>query len=109
VRLATTSSKEEIMKESEAKEKWCPMTLGKSRANHGTCYASGCMWWTIISKVDFQTSLAQLESHQDPVDAVYISRLIPDAVSKVDIHTLQKYSQIEDLSDTLEFTDGLDD
>lgn len=53
--------------------------------------------------------LFDIQSQDDPFDAIYFSELTPDRVTKRAISRFQKYSQIRDLSDTISFVDEWDD
>jgi len=45
----------------------------------------------------------------NPFDAIYLAELPPDNVHNDDLDRINRYTSIEDLSDTIIFNDGLDD
>ena len=45
----------------------------------------------------------------NPFGPVYLSALLPDTISTLDLNTVMKFSDIQDLSDEIKFEDGLDD
>lgn len=58
------------------------------------------------------TIMAQIElkSQEDnPFDAIYIAKLLPDHIQEGAIDQIHSYSHIEDLSQEIEFDDGWDD
>jgi len=57
----------------------------------------------------FKYLKSELRFKDDPFDAIYLSKLIPDTINKIDLGNLKKYSKVVDLSDNLSFNDGLDD
>lgn len=46
------------MKESEAKEKWCPMGVKEVRT-YSSCLGSKCMWWVWDDYTDMETPLPE--------------------------------------------------
>jgi hypothetical protein len=56
-----------------------------------------------------KTRLLDIEKIDDPFDAIYISELRPDRISNIEIGRITKYSNIEDLSDTISFDDEWED
>ncbi|MCB0404714.1 MAG: hypothetical protein KDD51_07990 [Bdellovibrionales bacterium] len=57
----------------------------------------------------FVQYLGSLPSNSDPFDAIYLSALRPDTLSREDVDTVKQHSGIVDLSDTITFDDGFDD
>jgi len=54
------------------------------------------------------TILSQIP-RSDPFDAIYLSELQPDAIGRCSYERLVEFSSIRDISDQIEFDDGLDD
>ena len=56
-----------------------------------------------------KTRLSNSELRDDPFDAIYISELRADKINPHDIDQIFLHSDINDLSDKIQFDDGLDD
>ena len=50
-----------------------------------------------------------IERHDNPFDAIYISELRADPIVSADINQLSKFAEIVDLSDTISFEDEWED
>lgn len=53
--------------------------------------------------------LLDIEPHDDPFDAIYISELRADPIVSADINQIRKYANIIDLSNTISFEDEWED
>jgi len=63
----------------------------------------------IIGKEILESTYRNPEAIDNPFDAIYLAKLEPDIIFDQDQLSIESFSEIEDLSDTIHFNDGWDD
>jgi hypothetical protein len=53
--------------------------------------------------------ILDIEKVDDPFDAIYLAELPPDNIYNDNLDRINRFTSIEDLSDTINFDDGWDD
>ena len=64
---------------------------------------------TTVANAYLQQLLVDVSRSDTPFDAVYVSALLPDLITKADRETLTKYSGIKDQSHLISFGDDADE
>ncbi len=67
------------------------------------------MYEGYITKMLVEKAQSSVDEVDDPFDAVYLADLEPDRISLRDLNKLEEFSNIIDLSDSIDFDDDWED